>query len=147
MAISSARIAAIHAIVDEIEDEAERVSQVANLATEEELQYLARYYNWDDGFAIPTTIANHRLCDLSVALTLFWLAEGIVWYTKEIKVDSYNREWGTFCEMVGRRILDGYYRKNVGSKFSAGLNQSQRHKYSRLGVPKVLYEDTMDGNR
>src|SRR5688572_915323 len=96
-------------IVEEIGDACERVREVANLETAQELKELAEYYNWDDGMSIPNAIVNHPKCDLGVALTLFWLAEAQCWITDQTAPDEYNREWAEFCESITERIRSGHY--------------------------------------
>jgi len=73
MQLSPEKLAGIQALVDGEADPDVKIARVAEVETTSELQYLANYYNWDDGFDLPTAIANHPRCDLGTALSLFWL--------------------------------------------------------------------------
>src|SRR5262249_10560591 len=93
---------------------------------------------WDDGFLVPTAVANHPKCDLGVALELFWLAEAMCWFTGEVEAMDYNRDWATFCELITNRILTGHYQKGETS-FTPGLGVAWIWRYRKQGVPEVLF--------
>jgi hypothetical protein len=98
-------IAAIDRLVYEVSDPVERVAIVAALDSALALKRLANVYNWNDGFTVPTAIADHPKCDLGTALDLFWLADGLGWYTREHPVSKYNQDWAAFCELITTRLL------------------------------------------
>jgi hypothetical protein len=139
MALPPDKFAAIHALVDDVDDVLARVTAVASFQSAEELQYLANYYNWDDGFALPTAIASHPKCDLGVALNLFWLAEGICLLTKEVEPDEYNRDWVAFCQLVSGRILEGYYQRGQTS-YQPPTGVARIYSYRKQGVPEILLQ-------
>ncbi len=140
--LNSQRLAAVLRIVDEIENPEMKVSAVADLETPEELQTLANCYNWDDGLAVPTAIAEHPKCDLGVALNLFWLADAICLFTKEIEPDEYNRDWVAFCNRITAAIVNGEYR-NGETSFHVGLGVARHYKYRKKGVPEILISDVV----
>lgn len=117
-----------------------RLIGVAALSSSHALQRLANCYNWDDGFGIPTAIAEHPECDLGVALELFWLAEAIGWYTGEHEQDEYSREWIAFCQMLTDGILKGRYPKGA-TGFTFPLNVVRLHELRKQGVPDILVND------
>lgn len=132
--IQPEKVEAIYRLIDDFDIE-ERVRRVASLETGAELQLLANKYNWDDGFALPTAIADHPNCDLGVALTLFWLAEAQSWYTGEIEPSSFNADWVEFCRLISNRIQGSYYAPGpTGFEF----DELSRRKYQRLGIPDVF---------
>src|SRR5262249_48616010 len=104
-------IAAIDRFLDNEPTTTARHSFVATLDSAEALQRLANAYNWDDGFEVPTAIADHPKCDLGTALNLFWLAEAQCWLSGEIKLNEYNRDWVVFCELITNRLVEGRYRQ------------------------------------
>jgi hypothetical protein len=54
-------IAAIDRLVYDVSDPGDRLAIVAALESAEALQRVANAYNWDDGFQVPTAIADqHR---------------------------------------------------------------------------------------
>lgn len=137
--LSDERQTHIRESLDFVEPEAKlrAIKAVADLQSPEELTFCANHYNWDDGFEIPTTIANHRLCDLEVALSLFWLAEAICWYTGEIKPNAYNADWVEFCRLVTDRVLRGEYPKG-NTILTPQIGIVKYHKLRKAGVPDVL---------
>jgi hypothetical protein len=110
---------------------------IQKMTTPEQLKEAATEYNWDDGFEFPTTISNHPKCDLSVALSLFWLSEAIVLLTGEVTPNEYNTNWVDFCNLITGRILEGEY-KATKSTFSVPLSKTQIYKYRKQGIPDVL---------
>lgn len=119
-----------------------RLSGVGAIDSAEALQLLAYVYNWDDGFDVPTAIANHPKCDLGTALDLFWLAEAICWLSGEIEPGEYNRDWAAFCELVTNRLIEGHYPQGETScKVPLGI--PKRHQLKKQGVPAILITDVL----
>ena len=103
------------------------------------LQESAVTYNWDDGFELPTVIANNTFCDKGIALTLFWLAEGITIYTKEVEKNDFDAGWANFSQMIGDRLINNYYKEGkIG--FIPEISRVTVYKYKKKGIPSVLYE-------
>jgi Domain of unknown function (DUF4274) len=140
MALSSEKIAVIQSLADEVEEPV-RSRMVGAIGTAEELQYLAEYYNWDDGFELPTAIANHSRCDLGTALTLFWLASAESWRTTARS--DYNRDWWDFCELMYVRIKDGRYEKGE-TRYQPRLGAGGIWSYSKSDLPGVFFGDIHD---
>ncbi len=106
------------------------------------LRALAISYNWDDGFSVPIAIADNKHCDLGVALTLFWLAEGIALYTKDIDPNEYNQQWVNFSQLLIDRLMQGHYQPGkVG--FKPSINRITEHKYKKSNVPTVLFSEVV----
>ena len=121
------------------------IRDIERLNTSEELQDAGRKHNWDDGFEIPTAIANHPKCDLAVALSLFWLSEAIVWLTGEVKQNEHNQAWVSFCGLITNRILHGYYKVGSGT-FVCPLSKVQIYRHQKKGVPLVLVSSVNSEN-
>ncbi|WP_271711718.1 DUF4274 domain-containing protein [Marinigracilibium pacificum] len=102
------------------------------------LKESAEKYNWDDGFELPTVIADNPYCDKGTALTLFWLAEGISYYTGEIEKNEYNTDWVDFCKFMGDRLINGAYKEGLVS-FNPGLSKILIYKYKKAGIPEELF--------
>lgn len=111
---------------------------IASMVDPKELQDAAYEYNWDDGYEIPTAIACHPACDLAVALTLFWLSEGVSLLTNEVKPNEYNIDWVNFCGFITERILNNEYNVSSG-KFIAPIGPTQQYKLKKLGIPDILF--------
>jgi hypothetical protein len=63
------------------------------LSTSEELHYLIKKWNWDDGYEIPQKVLSHPLCDKGTALMIYWLAtpDYFTKFKNEEEVPTYNR--------------------------------------------------------
>lgn len=102
-----------------------------------ELRQLALDYNWDDGFALPSLIADHPNCDLAVALELFWLANAETVYLGEARESSHNAQWRRFSTDLAERILGGRYPAGMGD-FHPPLTYTQIYNLRKKGLPEVF---------
>lgn len=109
------------------------------------LKESAETYNWDDGFELPLIAANNPCCDKGTALNLFWLAEGIVLFNGEVERNEYNNDWADFCELVGKRLINGFYKIGAVS-FDPLLSKIMTYKYKKSEIPLELYEP-VNGNK
>ena len=136
--IADERLSEVHRIVDELEDASQRCEAVGQLESTEELLELARYYNWDDGLAVPRAIIDHPGCDRGLALHLFQLAEGIVWLTSD-EDWKYQEEWAGFCRELADRVQIGHY-PSLTIPFESELSKVQRFKAKKDGVPDIFLD-------
>ena len=130
-------------LIDKIQYEKD-IEKVISIAKESRnscfLQQYALAYNWNDGMALPTAIANNEHCDLGTALTLFWLAEGMSYILKEVERNEYNSEWADFCEMIATNIINRVYVSGQVT-FKPNINKLAQHKYQKAGIPSILYQE------
>jgi len=101
-------LAEIQRLAWDVEDGNEQLGIVAALDSEEALRVVLEYYNWDDGFEVPTAIANHPKCGWATAQELFALAdaEGFVIGGEGAMGPP---EWATFCELLISNMQGGRY--------------------------------------
>ena len=95
-------------------------------------------YNWDDGFALPSSLARNPLCDLAMALELFYLGDGYGWM-----VSGGRRalpDWAAFIEPLYTDIAAGRYPVGPG-RFQNPLTKVQRYRLRRQGIPEVFLQD------
>lgn len=131
--------------IDQIqyEEDIEKIISIAKVSSNPcFLQQYAMEYNWNDGMALPNTIANNEHCDLGTALTLFWLAEGMSYYLKEVERNEYNNDWADFCEMIADKLNSGVY-ANGPVSFKPSVNKLSLYKYNKAGIPPVLYQEVV----
>lgn len=122
----------------ELEDQIEKINLVNSMTEPDELYTLLDYYNWDDGFEIPLTIANHPACELAIALKLYWLAEASDWFSSNDEVNEYNKDHYTFSKLLNERILSGYY--SLGKlSHSENFTRVQIYKFKKQGFPEIFY--------
>ena len=102
------------------------------------LYELANSYNWNDGLAVPTAIADNSDCDLGTALALFWHSSAIDAITGEIYAQPSDSDWLDFCRGLIDKIQAGIYKIGLVS-FDPGLNKVQLYKLRKAGVPSIFY--------
>lgn len=129
-------LAIVQRIVYELETPEQRCDAIRLLDSCEALLELTRYYNWDDGIAVPRAIIDHPDCDLGLALHVFELAEGIVWLTSRDD-RRFQQEWARFCEDLSNRIQSGRY-SAVSTPFDSSLTAAQQYKAKNDGVPTIF---------
>ena len=89
----------------------EILAAISQMKDSDLLYIYADHYNWDDGFEIPQAILKHNLCNLSIALLIFYRADGdtflmnksdnqdqTVWYYQEL----------IFIETIEGKDLDNF---------------------------------------
>jgi hypothetical protein len=116
--------------------DADDVLRVTAMDSALALTAAARAYNWDDGFSVPRAIADHPLCDLAVALELFWLADAV-----EVLLGrhgaSKDADWISFCQTLTARLLEGHYRPGSAS-FVPEFSRVELYQFRQQGVPEIL---------
>lgn len=91
-----------------VEDVTERLAIVAALDSDESLRVLLEHYNWDDGFVIPTAIAEHPKCGWATAQELFVSSDAERFAAGGAAAHG-SAEWGAFCELLISNIQSGRY--------------------------------------
>ena len=129
----------IDRICYEILERSLKVEIVASIDNVDELYLLLDHYNWDDGFEIPTAIANHPLCELAIAIRLYWLAEADYWFDTEVEPDVYNQDHFDFSKLISDRLIDNHYKPGELSH-DEGFGRVAVHKFKTSGFPEILYQ-------
>lgn len=103
------------------------------LDTAEELYVYAFNYNWDDGFDIPNLILNNSKCDLSIALLLFYQAEGTEFWKSDFSdADGFVvKEHYAFISKLHNDIVNGRYVKG-NIQFKIPLSRVEKYKLGKL---------------
>jgi hypothetical protein len=132
----------------EIEDIQEAVNLVKTISSAGELYELLRHYNWDDGYEIPIAIADHPLCELAIAIRMFWLAEAMDWLEVNEQnglipannvIEPYQQKDYDFVVMLTNRILTGYYQIKTVSH-TEKISKTMQYLFKKRGVPEILYK-------
>lgn len=129
----------IQKICYETEDMHARIKLIEEISSSAKLYELLDHYNWNDGFVIPTAIADHPLCDLAIAQRLYWLASADDWYESNIEVTNYNSSHYDFSKLISERLLSDYYKKS-GLTHTENFTKVQLYKFRKKGLPGVFYE-------
>ena len=98
---------------------------------DQEILYVYAYnYNWDNGFDIPQTVLDNEKCDLSIALLIFYRADGLSYL--EEKSDNANLpQWSSFIKRLYDSILTGKYQRGE-IEFKVPLSKVQVFKLKKL---------------
>lgn len=96
-----------------------------------ELLYNFAYnYNWENGFDIPMAIINNRACNLSIALLIFYRADGFTYLQNEAENQNLP-QWSFFIKQLYESIMKGKYeRDNIG--FKVPLSKIQIFKLKKI---------------
>lgn len=89
----------------------DKVKRIISQTEDQEVLYIYTYnYNWDNGFDIPQTVLDNEKCDLSIALLVFYKADGLSYLAD--KSDNINLpQWSFFIKRLYDSILMGKYQK------------------------------------
>ena len=106
------------------------IEYISSVNDEETLYIYSNNYNWDNGFQIPTSIIHNSACTLSVALLIFYLADGIT-YLESKEKNSNLPEWSLFIKELYNKIINNTFSKGT-VHFSAELSKVQEYKIKKI---------------
>lgn len=120
----------------------DEVKIILSETKDKEILYIYIYnYNWNNGFEIPQIVLNNDKCDLSIALLIFYRAEGLSYLMD--KSENVNLlEWSLFIKKLYNSILEGKYKRG-GIEFKIPLSKLQLFKLKKILVDQesVFIED------
>lgn len=108
----------------------DEVKRIISQTEEQEILYVYAYnYNWDNGFDIPQTVLDNEKCDLSIALLIFYRADGLSYLAD--KSDNVNLPlWSSFIKRLYDSILTGKYQRGK-IEFKVPLSKVQLFKLKK----------------
>ena len=112
---------------------------------DQEILYVYAYnYNWDNGFDIPQTVLENKECDLSIALLIFYRADGLSYLAD--KSDNVNLpQWSSFIKKLYDSILMGKYRRGK-IEFKVPLSKVQLFKLKKsLTDAENIFIENIEG--
>lgn len=86
----------------------EILKAIDEIKDEKTLFVYAYNYNWDNGFEIPKEILNNSSCTLSIAMLLFWEADGLS-YLLDKSLNDNLPEWFAFISMLYDKIVNNMF--------------------------------------
>lgn len=114
----------------------EVIEEIGRITDSHVLYVYLRNYNWDDGLDIPRAVLSNRNCDLSTALSAFYLAEGERYLCgREALKKAEPTEWFVFISDLHRRITRGDFIKS-DTLFEPPLSKVQLYKINKLLPPE-----------
>lgn len=120
-------------------DSISELTEKLNTVSDSELLHLILLdYNWDDGLEIPKAIMENKYCELSTALEMFYLAEGLDYLENKDECDfADDAEWLSFVEKLYSGIMQGKFTKG-SIEFVPPLSKVQIFK-----LKKIIEDDEM----
>ena len=109
----------------------DEIKRIISQTEDQEILYVYAYnYNWDNGYDIPQTVLDNEKCDLSIALLIFYRADGLSYL--EDKYDNANLpQWSSFIKRLHDSILAGEYQRGE-IEFKVPLSKVQLYKLKKL---------------
>ena len=113
------------------DDDTDKIKRIISQTEDQEILYVYVYnYNWDNGFDIPQTILDNEKCDLSIALLIFYRADGLS-YLEDKSDNAKLPQWSSFIKKLYDSILTGkYQRGKIG--FKVPLSKLQLFKLKKV---------------
>lgn len=118
---------------------------IISLTEDPEVLYMYAYnYNWDNGFEIPLSILDHKKCNLSIALLIFYRADGASYLLNKSYSESLP-QWSTFIKKLYETIIDEKYQKGE-IEFKAPLSKVELYKLKKiLSEKEMIFIENMEG--
>ena len=107
----------------------EAIKYVNSIKDEETLAVYAYNYNWDNGFEVPDAILNNIACTKSIALMIYYAADGLL-YLEEKEAAVGTEAWLVFIQKLYSRIIDNEFRDGQAS-FDPQLSKVQGYKLKK----------------
>jgi hypothetical protein len=112
------------------------------ITNSEELHFIAKEYNWDDGSIVLEWIVNHPQCDEATAKLIFWRGspEFHQEYETEEEVPIWCKDGFRLLKQIISNFESGFYKKselyyNVKEN---GRNVNEKVKNAKWEIPEVL---------
>ena len=106
---------------------------ISQMKDQEMLYAFAYNYNWDNGFDIPQEILDNEKCDLSIALLIFYRADGLRSLERKSEYSLRNIEIHNLKE-IKKKIA-----KDRCLLLGSGLNWLQQKKQGDRSRPHSIY--------
>lgn len=123
----------------------DEVKKTISQTEDQEILYVYAYnYNWDNGFDIPQTVLDNERCDLSIALLIFYRAEGLSYLTD--KSENVNlQQWSSFIKRLYDSILTGKYQREK-IEFKVPLSKIQLFKLKKtITEAEKIFIENIEG--
>ncbi len=110
----------------------ELIEKLNTVSDSELLHLILLGYNWDDGFEVPTAIMENKFCELSTALEMFYLAEGLDYLENKDECECADDiEWMSFIKKLYLGIIQGEFSRG-SVEFAPSLSKVQIFKLKKI---------------
>ena len=137
------KISSVKALLYDTDND--EVKRIIFQTEDQEILYVYAYnYNWDNGFDIPQTVLDNEKCDLSIALLIFYRADGLSYLAD--KSDNVNLpQWSSFIKKLYSSILAGKYQRGK-IEFKVPLSKIQLFKLKKaITEAENIFTENIDG--
>lgn len=137
------KISSVKALLYDTDND--EVKRIIFQTEDQEILYVYAYnYNWDNGFDIPQTVLDNEKCDLSIALLIFYRADGLSYLAD--KSDNVNLpQWSSFIKKLYNSILAGKYQRGK-IEFKVPLSKIQLFKLKKaITEAENIFTENIDG--
>lgn len=112
------------------DDTTNEIQAVISKTEDPDILYMYAYnYNWDDGFEIPQLILDNNKCNLSIALLIFYSADGVQFLLNKVYDESVN-QWYSFIKKLYNAIITGKYQQEEIA-FKVPLSKVELYKLKK----------------
>lgn len=109
----------------------DEIKRIISQTEDQEILYVYAYnYNWDNGYDIPQTVLDNEKCDLSIALLIFYRADGLS-YLEDKYDNAHLPLWSSFIKRLHDSILAGEYQRGE-IEFKVPLSKVQLFKLKKV---------------
>jgi hypothetical protein len=120
------------------------LTYVSEITNEETLFVYAHNYNWDNGFDAPKAILQNSCCTLSIALLIFYRADGII-FLQDKKSAEGTKEWIDFVSDLYNKILANEFTRG-NAAFNPGLSKVEEFKLRKsLSEKEKVFIEAIEG--
>ena len=121
------------------------VNYISGINDEETLFVYAYNYNWDNGFDVPKAILQNSCCTLSIALLIFYRADGIIFLQDKESAEG-TKEWIAFVSELYNKILSNEF-THGNSSFNPGLSKVEEFKLRKsLSEKERIFIEAIEGS-
>lgn len=112
---------------------------------DQEILYVYAYnYNWDNGFDIPQLVLDNEKCDLSIALLIFYRADGLS-YLADKSGNVNLPQWSSFIKRLYDSILTGKYQRGE-IEFKVPLSKVELFKLKKtITEEEKIFIENIEG--
>ena len=123
----------------------DEVQAIVSQIDDQEVLYVYAYnYNWDNGFEIPQLIFDNEKCDLSIALLVFYGADGAS-YLFDRSCNERLPQWFSFIKKLYDSILNGKYQRGE-IEFKVPLSKVELYKLKKILTAKEnIFIENIEG--
>lgn len=123
----------------------DEVKRIIFQTEDQEILYVYAYnYNWDNGFDIPQLVLDNKKCDLSIALLIFYRADGLSYLAD--KSDNVNLpQWSSFIKRLYNSLLTGKYQRGE-IEFKVPLSKVELFKLKKtITEEEKIFIENIEG--